>query len=341
MVSIHLTEVLSRIPTRPAYVKEAADLSEREKAEMPSRAFADKSRKFPCYNKSATWLSAVDHYSRGKKDERVEAGLRKAASYFGIEDDIKAVSEMFQPKGEKRASKAEDFACKVSEADGTSSYLFPISTEQELVKSAGSLESTRSRTTFDMRNEAAKNMLKRASDFGTTLPGYVWQAAGVRPQQATHVKRAMSLRAAAVRNDEHKERYLKLAAAIPDNDEPLFEPHKFASLIDVTDRIAGLHTKYGGNVETPEEICFRPPEAFRHLSVKVASRDIPVSVIQGRGLRLDDLEPLGNGFQAKVAGEFNLDKSCGIDFVKFACEVQDLSDSDQVTLGKILKRIGI
>lgn len=343
MFPIETTDALSRIPTLPDYVKKASYTSESEKKDLPSRLFADKSRTLPTHTKAATYVSAVEHYRTGKKDERVEAHLKKSAEFFGIEKDVAEVAALFQPKEGVFAKNAHDFALKIESNFGKPKYFFPILTEDEIIKSASSLEKNKSMLTFDLRQAAAVAIIKRARELGLNMTeehGFLYKAAGLRPAPASRVRHVLSYRVAAVKSAAYKERYQQIAEVVPNNDEPLPNAVKVAQLIDFADRESNLHTKYGSDLETPEEICFQGAAPRKVLCIKVASELVPVSTIKEAGLKIDDISFLGDEFINKVREPVQLySDTGGIDFAKLAACVDELSDNDRVLFNKAVKRV--
>jgi hypothetical protein len=336
-VPVLTTAALARIPELPAYVKSASYLDSGARADLPARAFADRGRRYPCHDRANTYVSMVEYHAAGGGDPGVEARLSKAASIFGIELDVADIPNHVGPVVEKRAATAADYALS-GDFGGETLNLFPMATADELIKSAGQLEGTRDKTTYPMRREAARNMLKRAAELNLTLGDFVSKAAGMGPATVGEIRRGLAARAV-VAPSHHRELYQKIAAVLPEDDNAILpDLDKTAELIDLADRISGLHRKLDRGLESVEELLYagdRPTE----LTMKVASGRKPVREVRDSGLTLDELAPLGDAFVEAVRTPFQMfDKSAGIDWAKLAVAAENLDWGDSRILARILRQ---
>lgn len=327
-VPVAVAAALATIPALPGYVKTAVYTGPDERRALPRSACAGGDRRYPAHSKAAVYVSAVEYLNGRERLPAVEAGLDEAARLFGIEADVAAI-----PRREAKRASDDDYALTV---DGA--RLFPCGSAAALVKSAGLLEATRTRTTHVMRREAARVLLKRAAELGVTLPGYVHQAAGVGPAVNGRVRRGLLARAALVR-EPHRGEYRKLAALlIGDNADVTPDLADIAGAVDFVDRMAGIHVKYARGLETPEELCYQG-EAPVELTLKLGRGRAPVALVKAAGLDLDDLAPLGDDFVDAVRTPFApFVGGPGIDYAKFAVAAENLGDHDSRTLAGIVSR---
>lgn len=98
----------------PGYVLSSNKITKEDVAGLDKVAFADPAnRLYPCHTKEACWESAAYFAGSGEESAEVKANIEKMAAYHEIENDVKAVFDLFAGEFDKVAASMEK---KASEA---------------------------------------------------------------------------------------------------------------------------------------------------------------------------------------------------------------------------------
>lgn len=91
----------------PDYVMDSDCINKEACAELSDVAFADPfNRRYPCHTKSACWQSAAHLAGRHVNDPEIRKNIEKQAAIHGIEKDVEAVFNEFEPPMAKQAAEA-------------------------------------------------------------------------------------------------------------------------------------------------------------------------------------------------------------------------------------------
>jgi len=163
----------------PAYVENIPEVS--DFVGVPNVAFADSdNRLFPVHDKSATFLSAVDAFSRGLSHDASPwlSRLKTACHVYGITEDVLqahrviAADALPQVEEQVKVASASDRMTHALELvvtpDTAPQKFYPIGSEADIEDTARKMASD----IFEQKlppawhSEACENLLKAASDFG-------------------------------------------------------------------------------------------------------------------------------------------------------------------------------
>ena len=327
-------DALGKLSELPEYIRDSVDYRDRARREiMPDADFADHNRRYPAFDKSSTFISAIEYYVGDDHDLAAWDGLWKAAHALGIDADIeKTVSRL---RGCKKATGTAEYALVYPEGNRTE-RLFPCAESGDLMTSAFALRAERAALPYCLRRLAARNLLNRAAKLGMSIPNYVSQAAGVGPvsikQAETGLRKRAVLAAGAA-----KIRYRELCASA--GRAGLF---KTAELTDLADRWHGFHAKYSAGLASPEELFFDGGSELA-TAIRLMDRTVPLAAVRESGLSMDDLGGLDETFVANVrtppaeegAGE------SGVNWENFATATTGLGEQDLRRLGRLLRRKGV
>ena len=341
-------ELLKLYPS-PPFVKTASQQSLIGNTEsLPDIAFAGPYRTFPVHTKAATWLSAAFaayNTDKAPKEELdpVKANIRKAASYWRLEDDVE---HLFATT--KIASSAAVVHALEYTQDGVLKRAFPMRNAQEVRAAANVLRQFHNKLAFDIRQQAATRILEQAVTY--CVDGldndYLAKQAGYGHATADWISEQWHKRAVFVRSThpEIADQLELLAQSVKTNGSDARDMNvrlKMASVMDNIDETHKLQDLYGTELQSPEETMF-------HVTYKAASE------LSG------DLVPLATGDTftktalAKVTaavlsdwfGQDMLDEVAdplfdNIDLEKLASVVRTLPRNDAVTFKQMMHSIDI
>lgn len=154
----------------PDYVINSPELTAQDAATLPDRAFAV-DRKFPIFDKSATYLSARYAAANGlEKNASLMYELRKASELHGILDDFEALfpSAKELEKSASTGPAPKNYALELVDDEGNLTKVYPIGTEYDLDKSARQLLKDFSEDKLDIRTatRVAEVMFEKAAAVG-------------------------------------------------------------------------------------------------------------------------------------------------------------------------------
>ena len=311
---------LSTLVELPDFVKKAGAEQTKSTEQLPRYAFADPlSRTFPIHTKAAAALSYayfMDQRNEMRKEaaSRIDANFEHAAEMWGLRTEFKNIKEGLA----KQASTPEVDTSKYALEVGGLKY-FPINTTKEVLKSAAELIEHRRNFTYEMRKEAAENIMKAGIARGLAtahIPEPIHKMAGY----------GMCSKRAAIKEIGRRvlsadPRYKPVCEPLKKMAEHLYNSkyvgpedlYKVATVLDAFDRETYNTRNYGESVPFPEDMLF-------HFTEKKASdvKGQHVELITGDTYSLQDLSKharalgvLGDDFlrdMIEVDGSPNLHK---------------------------------
>ena len=319
----------------PAYVK-TASFPETEVSLPSGTFFADQANgELPCGSREQIWASAryfakhAEEYGALRTD--VEYNLQKAAKVYGIAEDVAKV--LAHTEAVKQASD-DDFGWV---HDGVRKY--PMFDAQGVKLAAEYFEANKYKYPFSMRNEIAKNILRKAAQFDVIeLPDGIRKTAGHGVARLDDVLNELTIRAELCKDAEAGVALAKMAEHLAETGMEGLNgtAEKIAELVEDTDVIENFRARYGKDMTAPEDFLFS-------LDVKRAEAVLSDTVeIGGDALSLSKLaelpdsvfdDVLGDGFAASVkeAGAISPKK---LGDALAACTPEDLNE-----LSHALKRL--
>jgi hypothetical protein len=263
-----LTKLYGQSEDLPDFVKSAEFLVEQEDlAGLDSNAFADPSgRRFPTYDKAATFVSMAYFIAGDTKDQEVEGRLKRACVLFNLESEVKRLGDVIaQRKLAERSRKKEAAA---AEADANPSWAIQYEGENRSLKRAGfGLDSFLSLCkdflsinpgTEKMASlkEAAEEIVHEAQrlggDFYTNVPDDILKLAGYGYPDDQLLEAYVGARAIGLPDDHSKRNFIEtihqLKTAAQKDLEVL---PKLAEFIDRFDEEHNLKRFYGTKFPDP------------------------------------------------------------------------------------------
>lgn len=241
----------------PAYVK-SASFTEAQTSSVRGSFFADQvANELPCNSREETWASAR-YFSKHASEEQyratradIEYNLQKAAAVFGIAEDVARV--MTHTEAVKQASD-EDYGWA---HDGIRKY--PMFDAQGVKLAADYFEENKFKYGFPMRNEIAKNILKKAEQYGVYgLPDGIRKTAGYGLARPDNVINELMIRAELCSDVDAGDALAKMAEHIAEHGSEALAgaTEKIAELVEDTDVIEGWRSRYGKDMTAPEDFLF-------------------------------------------------------------------------------------
>jgi hypothetical protein len=247
----------------PDFVKQAGLLQEEQAKLMGSNLFADaKNRLFPTHSKADTWLSAAFYEKYAKQDYDKEAGakiesrLRDMCAFWGV--------EYTEPKVEKVASTQVAIEYRY---DGIPQKTVVVESGDQLEKLASFVTNSAKEMPWEMRREAARQILDGQSSFATimnqNLLTDLHKTAGYGVGDVNDVVHEIHKRK--IYLDRHKgtEGGSQLDPLIDmvkeSSQNGVVDPDtldKVAMSLDAVDKVLGLTPKYGQDINPPEKTLF-------------------------------------------------------------------------------------
>lgn len=355
MLSPVIAAELEKLSSVPEYMRQTLDKTASDGGAdvsgLPDSAFADGAgRQYPRHDKCATYASAIKYIIENDTRKGVMTELLKTAAVFGIMGDVaNTVKELEDRKLQSKSAAYEYYA--IPEHN-----YFPIHTPELLADSMDQLQKEAGKLTFRMRHEAAVNMSKAAAVFGLDVTKYVKCAAGNKPASVSKVASALANRVPP--DSRHRDAYVNAAANLrkaasdgrmaPTARLPGEYAMQLATAIEVMDKAAGLHDRYG-SIPTPETMVF--DGEVRTAPIVKLSNGFPVdmNVVKSSSLKLDDLAPLGTEFCDKImndctmaiaikAATFTGGGDMHINYTALAEELPNLSLGDAKTFYDIYRK---
>jgi hypothetical protein len=257
----------------PDYVKQAA-VDDVFSVPEGSLDFADRlNRDFPLHTKAATYVSCLYFMNKqaGIKShdlDRVADRIQKAANFWEIADDVRALQDAHVKLAEaaRPSFEDDDYAFVGFDAQsGQKVQRLRIANTKEVRAAADWLMKNRDVLSYGDRRTMAEKILTKQEEYGADLSDHrtsLNKIAGrgfCQPEDAVRIlrDRASLLPGAKVKLaralNEAADRIQKNADWLPTSDDL----EMIAKTIDGVDRDAGLHVKYAYGLRRPEEVLFQ------------------------------------------------------------------------------------
>ena len=320
----------------PAYVK-SASFPDVEPAVSRHLFYADAvARELPCNNREETWASAR-YFAKHASDEAyrtiradVEYNLQKAASVFGISEDV---AKVLTHSVEVKTASDDDYGWV---RDGVRKY--PMFDAEGVKLAAEYFEDNKFKYPFPMRNEIAKNILRKAAEMNVSVPDGIRKTAGHGLARRDNVVNELLIRAELCSDVDTGLALAKMAEHIAEGGEETLAgaTEKIAELVEDTDIIENWRGRYGKDLTAPEDFLF-------DMDIKQAEALVnDVIDIGGDALSLSKLAELPDEVFDNVLGEGFADsvKEAGaIDPQKLGEALATKSAEDLNELSHALRRL--
>lgn len=281
----------------PAYVK-SASFAEEAPAVSRRSFYADAvNRELPCNSREETWASAR-YFSKHANDEGyariradIEYNLQKAAEMFGIADDVAKV--LTHTEEVKTASDADYGWVRPGERK------YPMFDAHGVKLAAAYFEDNKFKYPFPMRSEIAKNILRKAAEFGVDVPDGVRKTAGHGVARPDNVINELVIRAELCHDPDTGLALAKMAEHVAEKGIEALDgtTDKIAELVEDVDVIENWRGRYGKDMSAPEDFLF-------DMDVKQAEAIVnDVIEIGGDALSLSKLAELPDEVFDNVLGE--------------------------------------
>ena len=280
----------------PSYVKTA---SLEEGGAGVRQFFADQvNKELPCGNREETWASAryfskhasEDQYRGIKAD--IEYNLQKAASVYGITEDVAKV--LTHSEAVKQASDS-DYGWV---HDGVKKY--PMFDAEGVKLAAAYFEENKYKYPFAMRNEIAKNILRKAAEFYVNdLPDGIRKSAGHGLARPDDVINELVIRSELCSDPDTGIGLAKMAEYVAEHGAECLAgaTEKIAELVEDADVIENWRGRYGKDMTAPEDFLFA-------MDVKQAEAVLnDVIELGGKALSLSKLAELPDDVFDNVLGD--------------------------------------
>lgn len=282
----------------PAYVK-SAKFPENGPSMSKMAFFADRiNGELPCNSREETWASAryfskhaeEPHYRQYRDD--IEYSLQKAASVFGISDDVAAV---LTHTAEVKTASDDDYGWV---RDGVRKY--PMFDAHGVKLACSYFEENKFKYPFTMRSEIARNILRKAAEFDVIdVPEGIRKSAGYGIARPDNVINELTIRAELCGDHDTAIALAKMAEHIAENGAEALAGtlDKIAELVEDVDVVENWRSRYGKDMTSPEDFLF-------DMDVKRAEAALnDVVEIGGDALSLSKLAELPDETFDDVLGE--------------------------------------
>ena len=281
----------------PPYVK-SASFAEQEPPAPRHAFYADEvSRELPCNSRAETWASAR-FFAKHASDEAyrttradIEYNLQKAASIYGITDDV---SKILTHTEEVKTASDKDYGWV---RNGERKY--PMFDATGVKLAAEYFEDNKFKYPFPMRNEIAKNILRKAAEFDVTVPDGIRKTAGHGVARRDNVVNELLIRAELCSDVDTGLALAKMAEHVAEGGTEVLAgtTDKIAELVEDTDIIENWRGRYGKDMTAPEDFLF-------DMDIKQAEAIVnDVIEIGGDALSLSKLAELPDETFDNVLGE--------------------------------------
>jgi len=343
----------SRLIDFPEFVKEAETIEPAEVATLPQQVFADPTtRKFPCHTKAATWLSQLyfleaQHNYPTLRAQEVQGRINKAAAYFAIEDTTKEAAELWEQHNTPEQTVDDKDYAMIFEQDGKTVRHLPINNEVNIKAAAQKLFEKQARYPFDLRQIAARKILRNATEhkaqLDDTVEEYLYKAAGFGMTTPARAAEKLGMRALMMPKEagDMRTKMAKLTKSVLAMKEiPLTELTKLAEIVDRVDTEFGFYQHYNEGIDTPEEIFFELTEkrasALKNEYIQLTTGTLlPVDMIHVLPIA-KIAATVGADFLKSIISDSNLD----IDIEKFARVAPTLPRDDALLLERAIQSAG-
>jgi hypothetical protein len=248
----------------PEFVKEAEMIPEETLSKLPDEAFADKvARKLPISSAADTYISTAYHLFCNDKDENVASSLSKAASYWGIEDEVAKLQDLLSDLSKTAGEAEANAGWSLSHTVGAESG-FELSGEGEDTESLKTAWVTFSkqagRFPFADRVDIAKKFSVEFTKMGMEVPFELGAMSEENLPNSEVVAQEIKSRAIRIDDNSKKAELIELADILFSSEEKDLEGyHKLAGMLDEIDQQNRLTRFYGKSIRNPHEAVFNTP----------------------------------------------------------------------------------
>jgi hypothetical protein len=251
----------------PEFVADHEQMTEKEASSLSRDCFADRVKKqYPIHTEADTWLS-VAYYSKyaSARDTEIEEKLKKAVSFWGIEDSMVNLKNELVGDIEKKATDYTNSRIAISYVyDGEAKSSTSVGDIDELQKVATDLVKNATKYPYEMRKSVSRQVISAEKRLEGALTkeskDILYKTAGYATSNKENILDVLN-----TKKYEHGE-HSKLASKLDDayvliekvaGDVEFVEPvliDKVASMLDKIDRFVGLHHRY--DYTPPERVLY-------------------------------------------------------------------------------------
>jgi hypothetical protein len=249
---------------------------------------------------------------------------------FGIADDV---AKVLTHTEEVKTASDDDYGWV---RDGERKY--PMFDASGVKLAAAYFEDNKFKYPFPMRNEIAKNILRKAAEFGVAVPDGVRKTAGHGVARRDNVVNELLIRAELCSDVDTGLALAKMAEHIAEGGQETLDgsTDKIAELVEDTDVIENWRGRYGKDLMAPEDFLF-------DMDVKQAEAIVnDVVEINGDALSLSKLAELPDELFDGVLGEGfaeSVKEAGAIDPKKLGEALASRTPEDLTELGHALRRL--
>lgn len=254
-------------------------------------------QELPCNSREETWVSAC-YFAKHASDEAyrttradIEYNLQKAASVFGIAEDV---ARVLTHSAEVKTASDADYGWV---RDGERKY--PMFDAEGVKLAAEYFEANKYKYPFVMRREIAKNILRKAAEYDVSTPDGIRKTAGYGVARRDNVVNELLIRAELCSDVDTGLALAKMAEHISRGGTETLDgtTDKLAELVEDTDIIENWRGRYGKDLLAPEEFLF-------DMEIKQAERLLDDAIaIGGDVLSLSKLAELPEDVYNGVLGD--------------------------------------
>jgi len=292
----------------PEFVKTASveELDPEQLSSLPDHAFADpKTRQYPVHTKAAAFVSAYrylhDSVFEGKGDDKITQELMKFASVWGIEPEVKAVTEKLAAEIEPYVNDIPDdkFILVYTDDAGVTHRQFLALDAETTKKAAVQFFHQRHLYPLDQRRELSAKFNEKLATFNPVMSGRddaMFAKAYLDAMKASpgcpgyDASAAIDIRRHLIGNHETCKELEKTAKAVRSRDHLTpEETSKLASLLDAMDMEQGLYVMYGKRgLKLPED------DLYAHFGTVAEQAHTRVKLASGSEFDRSDFEKVGS-----------------------------------------------
>ena len=236
-------------------------ISEDVLASMPDEAFANKvARKLPISSAADTYISTAYHLFCNDKDENVDQSLNKAASFWGITEEIEKLKVQLSDMSKTASEEPETITWSISHAT--------VANGGMMIKSAGTDTDGLKKAYEGFMNKAAffpfsdrvtvaKQFATEFDKMGMEIPFALGAMSERNFPNVNEVAQQIKSRAIRIEDHSKKAELIKIADALLQAEERDIEGYsKLAEMIDEIDQKNYLGRFYGNPLKNAHESVF-------------------------------------------------------------------------------------
>ena len=274
----------------PDFVKEAEMISEETLASMPDEAFANKvARKLPISSAADTYISIAYHLSCNDKDENVDQSLNKAASFWGINEEVEKLKASISEMSKSASAETEEVkSWSISHATVANGGVMikAAGTDTDgLQKAYTGFMNKSAFFPFSDRVTVAKQFATEFDKMGMEIP---FELGAMSERNFPNVNEvAQQLKSRAIRIADHSKKAAELIKIADDllsaEGRDIEGYSKLAEMIDDIDHKNYLGRFYGNPLKNAHESVFNTPreEAIKACgTLKLASGEYSIADLE-------------------------------------------------------------